>query len=81
MDIHGLHNPTQSAHRTGHSTETILTRVQNHLLCTTDKHGVVILVLQDLSAAFDTVYYNVLLDHMQSLLVLAILFLGGLDYT
>jgi len=42
--------------------------VQNDLLCTIDKHGVASLVMLDLSAAFDTVDYNVLLDHMQSLL-------------
>ena len=68
MDTHGLNDPTQSAYRTGHSTETALARVQNDLLCTIDKHGVAILVLLDLSAAFDTVDHNVLLDRMHSLL-------------
>ena len=33
-----------------------------------DKRGVAILVLLDLSAAFDIVDHNVLLDHMRSLL-------------
>jgi len=68
MDLHGLYDPTQSTYRTGHSTETALTKVQNDLLCTIDKHGVAILVLLDLSAAFDTVDHDVLLDRMHSLL-------------
>ena len=68
MDTHGLYDPTQSAYRTGHSTESALTKVQNDLLCTIDKHGVSILVMLDLSAAFDTVDHDVLLDRMHTLL-------------
>ena len=53
MDTHELRNPTQSAYRVGHGTETALARAQNCLLCAMDmdKHGVAILVLLDLSAA------------------------------
>ena len=68
MDTHGLYDPKQSAYRTGHSTDTALTRVQSDLLCTIDKHGVSILVMLDLSAAFDTVDHDVLLDRMHTLL-------------
>ena len=68
MYVHGLHDPTLSAYRTGHSTETALARVLNDLLCTIGKHGIVILVLLDLSTAYDTIDHNVLLGHMQSLL-------------
>ncbi|KAK2145442.1 hypothetical protein LSH36_681g01028 [Paralvinella palmiformis] len=58
MDTHRLHDPTQPAYSTGHSTEIAPDRVQNDLLCTIDKRGVAILVLMDLSAAFDTVDHN-----------------------
>ena len=68
MDTHELYDPTQSAYRTGHSTESALTKVQNDLLCTIDKHGVSILVMLDLSAAFDTVDHDVVLDRMHTLL-------------
>ena len=68
MDTHIVHDQTQSAYRTGHSTETALARVQNDLVCTMDKHDVAILVVLDLSATSDTVDNNVLLDRMHSLL-------------
>ena len=67
MDTHGLHYPTESEYRPEHSTATTLARIQIDFLCTIDKHGIAILILLDLSAAFDTVDHNVLLDRMQSL--------------
>ena len=45
-----------------HSTETALLRVQNDLLQAVDKHGGAILVLLDLSAAFDTIDHKKLLN-------------------
>jgi hypothetical protein len=51
----------QSAYREGHSTETALTRVQNDLLKAVDNQGGAVLVLLDLSAAFDTIDHQVLL--------------------
>ena len=56
-----LFEPLQSAYREGHSTETALLRVQTDLLMAMDKQKVSILVLLDLSAAFDTVNHSVLL--------------------
>lgn len=50
----------QSAYRAGHSTETALLRVHNDLLCILDRGDLAVLVLLDLSAAFDTV------DHQQT---------------
>ena len=49
-----------AAYRKNHSTETILTRVYSDILCSMDEQKVVILTLLDLSAAFDTVDYDIL---------------------
>ena len=43
----------QSSYRTGHSTETALLKVHNDILLSIDKKRVTLLVLLDLSAAFD----------------------------
>ena len=50
----------QSAYRKGHSTETALLRVVNDILSNMNKQHVSILVLLDLSAAFDTVDHAIL---------------------
>jgi hypothetical protein len=55
-----LHEPMQSAYKSYHSTETALLRVQNDILCNIDKKQSTILVLLDLSAAFDTIDHNIL---------------------
>ena len=54
-----LFEPLQSAYK-GHSTETVLLRVQNDLLMAMDQQKVSILVLLNLSAAFDTVNHSAL---------------------
>ena len=56
----------QSAYRQLHSTETAHLRVQNDLLQTVDTHGGAILVLLDLSAAFDTIDHHRLLRTLES---------------
>ena len=55
MEANDLHTPCQSAYRPAHSTETALLHVQNDLLLHLDERKDVILVLLDLSAAFDTI--------------------------
>ena len=55
-----LHEPTQSAYRKHHSTETALLRVQSDILHNTDIGQIYVLVLLDLSAAFDTIYHSIL---------------------
>ena len=54
----------QSAYKQLHSIETALVRVNNDILLALDNHQSVVLLLLDLSAAFDTVDHNVLLDRL-----------------
>ena len=61
LKSNGLYEVFQSAYREFHSTETALLRVQNDLLLSVDESGGVILVLLDLSAAFDTIDHDKLL--------------------
>ena len=55
----------QSAYKAGHSTETALVRVKNDILTSMDNNQCVLLVLLDLSAAFDTVTHSKLLRMLQ----------------
>ena len=55
----------QSAYRSGHSTETVLLKVKTDILNAMDKQMVTCLVLLDLSAAFDTVSHELLLDQLK----------------
>ena len=54
----------QSAYRPQHSVETALTKVHNDILCALDRSQGVILVLLDLSAAFDTIDHGILLNRL-----------------
>ena len=55
----------QSAYRRHHSTETALLKVKNDILMNMENQKVKLLVLLDLSAAFDTVDHRILLDRLQ----------------
>ena len=61
-----LYGKYQSAHRGGHSCETAPLRVNNDVVRALDKHKDVILVLLDLSAAFDTIDHDTLLSRLKS---------------
>ena len=71
----------QSAYKAGHSTETALLRVQNDVLRAIDNGGCVMLLLLDLSAAFDTVDHSIFLSRLKfwysrrSVSVVSILFI------
>lgn len=56
----------QSAYRKGFSTETALVKLQNDVLCNMEKQRVTALVCVDLSAAFDTVNHDILLDVLEN---------------
>lgn len=64
LNDNSLFAKNQSAYRHFHSTETALVRVNNDLLKAVDDHQEAVLVLLDLSAAFDTVDYNILLKRL-----------------
>jgi len=55
----------QSAYRACHSTETALLKVQNDLLLNMDRGHVTLLVLLDLSSAFDTIDHSFLLSRLR----------------
>ena len=61
-----LLEPYQSAYRAGHSTETALNAVHNFITTKLDDDHYVLLVLLDLSSAFDTVNHEILLERLQS---------------
>ena len=55
----------QSAYRPGHSTETALLQVLNSVYSAADARRPVLLVALDISAAFDTINHEVLLQRME----------------
>ena len=64
MKRNNLNIPEQSAYKKHHSTETIMVKITNDLLLACDKRSATVLMMLDLSAAFDTV------DHRKLLLIL-----------
>ena len=60
-----IYEPMQSAYRYGHSTETALLKVQNDILKNMGNQRITIMLLLDLSAAFDTVSHRILLDRLR----------------
>ena len=65
--INNLCEKLQSAYKEGHSTETALVKVHNDISLALDKNKSVILVLLDLSAAFDTVDHDILIKRLETL--------------
>ena len=62
---HHLDETFQSAYKNVHSTKTALVRVQNDILCAIGNNESVILLLLELSAAFDTVDHTILLSRLR----------------
>ena len=66
MIVNNLHEIMQSAYKSLHSTETALTCVQDDFLRAIDGRNSVLLLMLDLSAAFDTVDHTILLNRLES---------------
>ena len=66
LEANQLNEPLQSAYKPFHSCETALGRVHNDILVVIDERHSVMLLLLDLSAAFDTVDHDTLLTRLYS---------------
>ena len=67
VDNNGYNDAFQSAYRQRHSTETALIRIHNDMMQSMDCHRGVLLVLLDLSAAFDTLNHGILLKRLHDI--------------
>jgi hypothetical protein len=65
LQEHNMLPHYQSAYRKHHSVETALLRVQNDILESLDRQHGVVLILLDLSAAFDTVSHHLLIERLR----------------
>ena len=65
IENNGLFSNVQSAYRSKHSCETATVKIVNDILIQMDKKSKVILVLLDLSAAFDTISHTKLIHRLQ----------------
>ena len=66
LNTQGLYPQGQSAYRKCHSTETALLRVTNDIMRNMNRQHVTLLVMLDLSSAFDTVDHSILLDRLNN---------------
>ena len=66
MKLNNLNVPEQSAYKKDHSTETLLVRVTNDILIASDSKSATVVLLLDLSAAFDTVDHKLLLNILET---------------
>ena len=66
MTRHNLTDQFQSAYKSGHSTESALLKVKNDIMHALKKNQVVLLVLLDLSAAFDTIDHRILISRFSN---------------
>ena len=61
MSLNNLHTESQHGYKSGHSTETLLLKFLNDILVAVDQSRGVVVLLIDLSSAFDTVQHSTLL--------------------
>ena len=65
LTSNGLHEELQSAYKPLHSTETALISVQHDIANAMDTKQAALLVLSDMSAAFNTIDANILIDTLR----------------
>ena len=68
LEVYNLMPTMQSAYRRHHSIEMTLLRVTSDILRTIDCRQDIVLVLLDLSAAFDTIDHTILVERLESYL-------------
>ena len=64
MSTNDLLKPYQSAYKPNHGTQTVLLKMKNDILCALNNKKAVYLVLLDLSAAFDTIDFDILHERL-----------------
>ncbi len=65
LQQHQLLDPLQSSYRKGHSTETALLKIKADMDALLDEKDSVLLVMLDLSAAFDTLDHAILVNRLE----------------
>ena len=65
MTTNGLHECLQSSYKKYHNTEAALTCIHDDILRAVDEKQCVMLLLLDLSAAFDTIDHHMLLSRLR----------------
>ena len=65
LQRHGIGDPLQSAYKQGASTETAMMHIKEEIDRILDNGDAVLMVLLDLSAAFDTIDHDMLLDRLR----------------
>ncbi len=66
LNSNGYLDNFQSGFRAHHSTETALIKIINDIRFNSDSGKISVLVLQDISASFDTVDHNILLERLEN---------------
>ena len=64
LNNNSMFDPLQSAYRYKHSTEAALIKVQNNIISALDACSSAILLMLDLSTAFDTIDHDILLSRL-----------------
>lgn len=65
LEMNNFFEPMQSAYRKNFSVETALLKVHNDILVTLDNGGEALLILLDLSSAFDTIDHSLIIARLQ----------------